>query len=82
MFPNSLMQLTVSKRTAQISSSSVSLGQILCGVKNQILTLLSSKSWLFFVFRKSCPDPGLIEFRSKGNYKSKSVSKRVVQCHS
>ena len=82
MFPNSLMQLTVSKRTAQISSSSISLGQILCVVKNQILTLLSSKSWLFFVFRKSYPDPSLIEFHSKGNDKSKSVSKRLVQCHS
>ena len=60
--------------------SLISLGQILCGVKNQMLMLLSSKSYVFFAFRKSYPDTSLIQFHLKGNNKSKSVSERVVQC--
>ena len=53
---------------------------MLCGVENQMLILLSSKSKIFFVSRKSYPGPSLIQFRFKGNNKSKSVSKRVAQC--
>ena len=36
----------------------------------------------FFIIRKSYPGPSLIQFYLKGNNKSKSESKRVVQCFS
>ena len=72
----------MSKRIVQIHSSSISLDQILCGVESQKLISLRSKRKVFFVSRKSYPGPSLIQFRLKGNNKSKSVSKRVAQCHS
>ena len=42
MFPHSLVYLIISRGVVQIQSSSTSLGQIWCGVKNQTLMLLSS----------------------------------------
>ena len=42
MFPHSLVQLIVARGIVQIQSRSTSLGQILCGVKKQMLILLSS----------------------------------------
>ena len=67
----SLVQLIMSKRIVQMQLSSTSLGQILCDLKNQMLILLSRKSKIFFVSRKSYPGPNLIQFRLKDNYKSK-----------
>ena len=72
----------MSKGIVQIKSISIFLVQILCGVKNQMLKLLSSNSQVFFVSRKSYSDPSLIQLCLKGNDKSKLVSKRVVQCGS
>ena len=70
----------ISKRIVQIQSSSISLDQILCGVENQIIMLLSSKIEVFSVSRKSYPGSSLVQFRLKGNNKCKWVSKRVTQC--
>ena len=77
----------MSRGIVQTQSSSTFLGQILRGVKNQMLMLLSSTvnkyqvaSSTFFVSRKSYLGPNLIQFRLKGNNKSISVSKMVVQC--
>ena len=67
------------KRIVQIQPSSISFSKILCGVKNQMLMLLSSKIKYFRnqkVLSRSESDP--VTF--KGNNKSKSVSKRVAQC--
>ena len=61
MFPNSLVQLIISKRIVQIQSSLISLDQILCSVENQILMLLSSINKVFLVSRKSYPGPSLIQ---------------------
>ena len=81
IFPYFLMFLIISKRIVQIQSSLIYQGQILCGVKNQKLMLSSSKVKHFHI-SKSYPGSSLIQFCLKGNNKSKSVSKKVVQCRS
>ena len=43
IFPNSLVWLIMSTQIVQLQSSSISLGQILCDMKNQMLTLLISE---------------------------------------
>ena len=43
MFSYLLVSLIMSKRIVRIQSRSISLGQILCGVENQMLMLLSGK---------------------------------------
>ena len=46
---------------------------MLRGVKNQMSMLLSSKSQVYLVSRKSYPGPSLIKFHLKSNDISKSV---------
>ena len=72
----------MTRRVLQIQSSSASLDQILCGLKNQMLMLLSSTIKYFSYPERVYPGPSLIEFCLKGNNKSKSVSKMVVQSRS
>ena len=66
----------MSRGIVQIQSISTSLNQILCGLINQML--ISNTVKVFFSSTESYP--GLMQFRLKGNNKSKSVSKIVFQC--
>ena len=85
MFSHFLVSWIMSKRIVQIQSRSTSLGQILCGLKNQMLMLLSSTVKYIFRIQKqlSWSKSNQIPFICISiNNKSKSVCKIVVQCRS
>ena len=74
-FPIFLVQLMMFRIIVQIQSRQISLGQILCGVKKQILMLFNGKVKHFSYLAR-------VRFRLKGNNKPNSVSKRDIQCGS
>ena len=51
--------------------------QVVC--ENKCWCCYSCYRQLFFVYSKSYSDPSVIQFHSKGNIKSKSTFKRVLQ---
>ena len=66
-FPDFFSAINDFRIIVQIQSRQISLGQILCGVKNQI------KHFSYLA---------RVRFRLKGNNKPNSVSKRDIQCGS
>ena len=74
-FPDFFSAINDFRIIVQIQSRQISLGQILCGVKKQILMLFNGKVKHFSYLAR-------VRFRLKGNNKPNSVSKRDIQCGS